>query len=60
MMQDDMLTASKLMVLKLPNAFLAVLSACEMAKGDTSQPDQAVHLAATMLYVGFRSVVGTM
>jgi CHAT domain-containing protein len=59
-MQDDMLTVSKLMSLKLPKAFLAVLSACETAKGDASQPDQAVHLAATMLYVGFRSVIGTM
>jgi hypothetical protein len=51
---------SSLMSLNLPNAFLAILSACETAKGDTSQPDQAVHLAATMLYVGFKSVVGTM
>jgi hypothetical protein len=57
MMQDDMLTISKL---ELPNAFLAVLSACETAKGDASQPDQVIHLAATMLYVRFRSVIGTM
>jgi CHAT domain-containing protein len=48
------------MSLNLPNAFLAILSACETAKGDASQPDQSVHLAAAMLYIGFKSVVGTM
>jgi CHAT domain-containing protein len=59
-MRDELLTVSSLMSLNLPDAFLAILSACETAKGDTSQPDQAVHLAATMLYIGFKSVVGTM
>jgi CHAT domain-containing protein len=59
-MSDELLTVSSLMSLSLPNAFLAILSACETAKGDVSQPDQAVHLAATMLYIGFKSVVGTM
>ncbi|KAJ7200310.1 CHAT domain-containing protein [Mycena pura] len=39
---------------------LAFLSACETAKGDASTPDEAMHLAATLLFVGFRSVVGTM
>jgi CHAT domain-containing protein len=60
LMRDELLTVSSLMSLHLPNAFLAILSACETAKGDASQPDQAVHLAATMLYIGFKSVVGTM
>lgn len=59
-MEDGMLTLSKLMSLNLPKAFLAILSACDTAKGDTSHPDQALHLAAAMLFVGFRSVVGTM
>jgi CHAT domain-containing protein len=59
-MSDELLTVSKLMALNLPNAFLAMLSACETAKGDAAQPDQVVHLAAAMLYVGFRSVVGTL
>jgi CHAT domain-containing protein len=54
------LTISALMDLHLPNAMLAYLSACETAKGDESQPDQAVHLAASMLFCGFRSVVATM
>jgi CHAT domain-containing protein len=57
---DGILTISHLMELNLKDAFLAFLSACETAKGDKSQPDQTVHLAATMLFVGFRSVVATM
>ena len=59
-MHDQMLTVSQLMAINLPDAFMAFLSACETAKGDQNQPDQAIHLAATMLFVGFKSVVGTM
>jgi CHAT domain-containing protein len=57
---DGRLTIAKLMELKLDNAFLAFLSACETAKGDKEQPDQAMHLAAAMLFSGFKSVVATM
>jgi CHAT domain-containing protein len=39
---------------------LAFLSACETAKGDGSTPDEAMHLAATLLFAGFRGVVATM
>lgn len=60
LLRDDKLTISQLMPLPLPHAFLAFLSACETAKGDGEQADQAVHLAATMLFAGFKSVVGTM
>jgi CHAT domain-containing protein len=59
-LSDGYLTVSSLMELDLKDAFLAFLSACETAKGDKTQPDQTVHLAATMLFVGFRSVVATM
>lgn len=59
-MSDKTLTVAQIMKLQLPNARLAFLSACETAKGDKSQPDQVVHLAAAMLFVGFKSVVGTM
>ncbi|PSR73512.1 hypothetical protein PHLCEN_2v10653, partial [Hermanssonia centrifuga] len=59
-MRDGMLTISKLMPLPLPGAFLAFLSACETAKGDDEGSDQTIHLAATMLFAGFKSVVGTM
>ena len=59
-MQDAMLTVEKLMALNLDKAFLAFLSACETAKGDKAHSDQAIHLAAAMLFAGFKSVVGTM
>jgi CHAT domain-containing protein len=39
---------------------LAFLSACETAKGDGKTPDEAMHLAATLLFAGFRGVVATM
>jgi CHAT domain-containing protein len=54
------LTVSELMKTDLDHAFLAFLSACETAKGDTKHVDEVVHLAATMLFAGFESVVATM
>ncbi|KAF8193164.1 CHAT domain-containing protein [Mycena galopus ATCC 62051] len=39
---------------------LAFLSACETAKGDNIVPDESMHLAATLLFSGFRGVVATM
>jgi CHAT domain-containing protein len=59
-LRDEMVRLADLMRLKLPHARLAFLSACETAKGDSNQPDQAVHLAAAMLFAGFSSVIGTM
>jgi CHAT domain-containing protein len=59
-LQDGRLTIEDIMRLDLPHAVLAYLSACQTAKGDRKVPDQAVHLAASMLFCGFRSVVGTM
>ncbi|KAG8992193.1 hypothetical protein FRB94_011911 [Tulasnella sp. JGI-2019a] len=44
----------------LPQAELAVLSACHSAAGDKITPDEAINLAAGVLFAGFRSVVGTM
>jgi CHAT domain-containing protein len=58
--KDGTLSVSDLMELDLKGAYLAFLSACETAKGDREQSDQAIHLAATMLFVGFKSVVATM
>jgi CHAT domain-containing protein len=57
---DGRLSISELMQLDLKHAFLAFLSACETATGSKDQPDQAMHLAAAMLFVGFKSVVATM
>lgn len=57
---DGRLTIESLMNIKLENGVLAYLSACQTATGDHDQPDQAMHLAAAMLYSGFKSVVATM
>lgn len=58
-LKDGMLTVSKIMSLQLDQAFFAFLSACETAKGDGNQPDQAIHLAAALFFSGFKSVIGT-
>jgi CHAT domain-containing protein len=60
MHSDGMLSIQVLMTMSLPDAVLAFLSACQTARGSERLPDQAVHLAASMLFCGFRSVVGTM
>ncbi|KAJ7720183.1 CHAT domain-containing protein [Mycena metata] len=57
---DGNLTVSKIMQNPIQNASLAFLSASETAMGDEKVPDEAIHLAATMLFAGFRGVVGTM
>jgi CHAT domain-containing protein len=57
---DGGLSVRELMRLRVPHARLAVLSACETAKGDGAQPDQGMHLAATLLFCGFPAVIGTM
>jgi CHAT domain-containing protein len=59
-LQDGELCIEDIMKFDLPHAALAFLSACETAKGDISVPDEMVHLAASMLFCGFRSVIGTM
>jgi CHAT domain-containing protein len=59
-LNDDKLTISRLMELQLDHPWFAYLSACETAKGDAEQPDQVMHLAAAMLFAGFKHVVATM
>jgi CHAT domain-containing protein/tetratricopeptide (TPR) repeat protein len=59
-LNDNKLTISKLMELELDRPWFAYLSACETAKGDAEQPDQVMHLAAAMLFAGFKHVVATM
>ncbi|THU83224.1 hypothetical protein K435DRAFT_689904 [Dendrothele bispora CBS 962.96] len=60
LMRDGRLTISSLMHLPQPRAFLAFLSACETAKGTRSQSNEAIHLVASMLFIGFKSTIGTM
>jgi CHAT domain-containing protein len=59
-LKDGNLSIERIMELNLPHAVMAYLSACHTAKGSQDQPDQSVHLAASMLFCGFRSVIGTM
>jgi CHAT domain-containing protein len=59
-LSDRILTVEELTRRDLKGAFFAFLSACETAKGDKAQPDQTIHLAATLLFTGFKSVVATM
>ena len=60
LLHDGRLDITRIMKLALPNASLAFLSACETAQGDIQSLDEAMHIAATMLFAGFRGVVGTM
>jgi CHAT domain-containing protein len=58
---DGKLTLSSLMKLKMPeHTYFAFLSSCQSAAGDPTLPDEAIHLAGTMLYAGFKSVVATL
>ena len=57
---DGPLTLKEIMKQSFSHTELAVLSACQTAKGDSKLPDEAIHLAAGMLMAGYRSVVGTM
>lgn len=59
-LHDGPLKLSTLMNKELVNAQLAVLSACQTATGEKTLSEEAVHLAAAMLNIGFQSVVGTM
>ncbi|KAJ7132081.1 CHAT domain-containing protein [Mycena epipterygia] len=45
---------------RLRRADFAFLAACSTAAGDAETPDEIIHLAAAMLFAGFRSVVGTL
>jgi CHAT domain-containing protein len=60
LLEDGKLKLSTLMTQSLPHAEIAFLSACQTASGDKALPEEAVHLAAGMLNVGYKSVIGTM
>jgi len=44
----------------MPNGSLAFLCACETAMGDEKLPDEAMSLGASLIFSGFRRVVGTL
>ncbi|KAI0027300.1 CHAT domain-containing protein, partial [Vararia minispora EC-137] len=59
-LHDGRLELSRIMGMTHAEAELAVLSACQTAKGSDDLPEEAVHLAAGMLAAGYKSVVATM
>ena len=54
------LKLSDVISLSHPRRGLAFLSACQTATGDKDLSDEAIHLAAGMLFAGYGGVVGTM
>jgi hypothetical protein len=59
-LSDGLLDLPRLMNIHVPDATFAFLSVCESAMGGKDPSDEATHLAATMLHMGFHSVVGTL
>ncbi|KAG9119637.1 hypothetical protein FRC07_005261, partial [Ceratobasidium sp. 392] len=59
-LHDGELSLAEIIEQPLQNAEFASLSACQTATGDEHLPDEAVHLAAGMLMIGFSGVVATM
>jgi CHAT domain-containing protein len=59
-LHDGQLKVKEIMKQPTSNASLAFLSACKTAMGAEDLPDEAVHLAASLLFAGFRGVVATM
>ncbi|KAF5360190.1 hypothetical protein D9758_011355 [Tetrapyrgos nigripes] len=57
---DGRLKLQDLMSLSLEKAELTFLSACQTAAGDENLPEEAVHLTAGMLAIGYLSVIATM
>ena len=60
LLYDKPLTLRAIMKQSFSHTELAVLSACQTAKGDSDLPEEAIHLAAGMLMAGYGSVVATM
>ncbi|KAF8580721.1 hypothetical protein K439DRAFT_284242 [Ramaria rubella] len=60
LLKDRRLKLSQIMELSMPKASLVFLSACQTARGDETLPDESMHLAAAMLFAGFRGAVATL
>ncbi|KAF8553218.1 hypothetical protein OG21DRAFT_1274070 [Imleria badia] len=54
------LKLSDIIALSRPHGGLAFLSACQTAMGDERLSDEAIHVAAGMLFAGYGGAVGTM
>jgi CHAT domain-containing protein len=56
----EQLKVARIMEHSTRHAALAFLSACQTATGDENLPDEVIHMAASLLFAGFRGVVATM
>lgn len=54
------LRVSDMIALSRPHGGLSFLSACQTAVGDEDLSDEAIHIAAGMLFAGYGGVVATM
>ena len=59
-LHDGQFTIQRIIGCDLKNPEFAYLSACHTTVGDKESPDEVIHLASAMQFVGFRSVIGTM
>ena len=59
-LHDGHFTIQRIIGCDLKNPEFAYLSACHTMVGDEESPDEVIHLASAMQFVGYRSVIGTM
>ncbi|KAF9238774.1 TPR-like protein [Melanogaster broomeanus] len=59
-MHDGQLSLLDIINANISGHEFAFLSACETAMGDLSAPDEVVHLAAGLQFMGVKSVIGTL
>ena len=59
-LRDGHFTIQRIIGCDLKSPEFAYLSACHTTVGDEESPDEVIHLASAMQFVGFRSVIGTM
>ena len=59
-LHDGHFTIQRIIGCELKNPEFAYLSACHTTVGDEESPDEVIHLAAAMQFLGYRSVIGTM
>ena len=57
---EQRLKVSDIITLSRSRGSLAFLSACQTATGDKELSDEAIHIAAGMLFAGYSGVIGTM
>ncbi|KAF9238788.1 TPR-like protein [Melanogaster broomeanus] len=59
-MRDGPITLLDIINANISGHEFAFLSACETAMGDLSAPDEVIHLAAGLHFMGVKSVIGTL